>query len=147
LPSQFVSNNKQGGFTLLEAIVALVILATSSVSIYLWLGTSLDSLGRVNKTIAMAQLTDDLDAYFRTLKLEGETSRTFKLNGYQIDWSARLVEPKRVGLHGSGATSDYELGLYDVDVSISRNQSVVGSFETRLVSYKYIPPPSANPVF
>ncbi|MFT6754101.1 MAG: general secretion pathway protein I [Candidatus Azotimanducaceae bacterium] len=138
---------RQDGFTLLEAIVALVILATSSMSIYAWLGNSLDSLGRVNKTIALAQLSDDLDAYFRTIRLDGQPSRTFSLNGYQIDWTASLVEPKRVGVSNLGSKTDFELGLYDLDVSIYREQILVGNYETRLVSHKYIPPLNVKKAF
>jgi len=106
-------------------------------TIYAWLGTSLDSFRRVNDTVELVQLSADLEAYFRTVEVRAETNETVYLNGYQVNWQARLVEPKRVGVHPSGAVNAFELGLYDVDISISRQDRVIGQYQTRLVGYQW----------
>lgn len=126
----------QKGFTLLEAIVALVILSTSGMTIYAWLGTSLDSFRRVNDTVELNQLSKDLDAYFRSLQLKTESSQTIQLNGYQIEWQASLVEPKKDGIHPSGAMNAFELGLYNLEVNIFRNNYQVGTYYTRVVGHE-----------
>ena len=128
--------NRQSGFTLLEAVVAIVILSTSGLAVYSWLSTSLDGLRRVNDTVALKQLTDDLDAYFHVLQVDAETDRRFDLNGYNISWTAKLVEPRRVGVYPLGLPSDYEFGLYDLDVIIQKRGRDIGSYQTRNVSYK-----------
>ena len=130
------SKIKIKGFTLLESVVALVILSTSSVAMYSWLITSLDGLRRVDDIVAFKQISDNLDAYFRSLSIPSETDQSLMLNGYKVDWSARLVEPKQVGRHSSGAVSAYEIGLYQVDVRVSNSDRQIGSYRTRVVSYR-----------
>ncbi|MBT73300.1 MAG: hypothetical protein CMQ15_14905 [Gammaproteobacteria bacterium] len=124
------------GFTLLESIVALVILSTSCVAIYSWLSTSLDGLRRVDDTVTIKLITDDLGAYFRTVTIENETEETLTLNGYQVDWMARLVEPKQLGRHPMGTSSNFILGLYQIDAIVSKDNREVGQFKTRTVSFK-----------
>ena len=124
------------GFTLLESIVALVILSTSCVAIYSWLSTSLDGLRRVDDTVTIKLITDDLGAYFRTVTIENETEETLTLNGYQVDWMARLVEQKQLGRHPMGTSSNFILGLYQIDAIVSKDNREVGQFKTRTVSFK-----------
>ena len=124
------------GFTLLESIVALVILSTSCVAIYSWLSTSLDGLRRVDDTVTIKLITDDLGAYVRTVTIENETEETLTLNGYQVDWMARLVEPKQLGRHPMGTSSNFILGLYQIDAIVSKDNREVGQFKTRTVSFK-----------
>ena len=124
------------GFTLLESIVALVILSTSCVAIYSWLSTSLDGLRRVDDTVTIKLITDDLGAYFRTVTIENETEETLTLNGYQVDLMARLVEPKQLGRHPMGTSSNFILGLYQIDAIVSKDNREVGQFKTRTVSFK-----------
>ncbi len=125
------------GFTLLEAVVALTILSTSGLAIYSWLGTSLDGLRRVNNVVATRVLADDLQAYFRTVTIESEQRRSVVLNGYDIEWQATLLEPERVGRFGTGVPNGFRIGLYRVDIAIFRDGSEIGSYETRLVGYRY----------
>lgn len=134
------------GFTLLEAIVALVVLSGSGLALYAWLNTSMFGLIRANDTLELKLLADDLDAFFSTLNITEETSRAIRVNGYDVYWDARLVEPKMPGRHSTGALNMFELGLYDVDVRVLRDRYELGTYQTRLVGYKKVRELEASPL-
>ncbi len=131
------SKSHAKGFTLLEAIVALVILSTSGIAMYSWLSVSLDGLRRVDDIVAFKQVSDDLDAFFNSVTLTSETEQVFMLNGYKVDWRAELMEPIQRGRNSSGAVNAYEIGLYQVDVLVSNSGNRrIGAYQTRVVGYK-----------
>lgn len=131
------------GFSLLEAIVALAILSSSGVALYAWLSTSLSGLIRVDEVMEMNQVTDDLDAFFSTLNLTDESEQRLKLNGYDVDWRATLVEPKQQGRSLSGQLSHFDLGLYEVDVEVYKGNKLLGDYTTRIVGYQRTRGPNA----
>jgi hypothetical protein len=49
---------------------------------------------------------------------------------------ARLVEPKQLGRHPMGTSSNFILGLYQIDAIVSKDNREVGQFKTRTVSFK-----------
>lgn len=126
------------GFTLLEAVVALVILSTSGMALYGWLNTSLSGLNRVQDTVELRQVMEELDSYFATLNIQAEVQRDMRVNEYDISWQAILVEPGQPGRSGAGTLGRYELGLYDVAVQVYKGQRAVGEYRTRLVGYRRV---------
>ncbi len=126
------------GFTLLEAVVALTIFSMSSVAIYSWYGTTLLGLIHVQERTRANAFADNLESYLRSLQLKRETAGEYRANGYRADWSARLVEPKKDNVNIAGITGYYAVGLYDVKISIYRDDSkqLVEELETRLVGYE-----------
>ena len=128
----------QKGFSLLEAIVALTILASSGVALFSWFSVTYDGLIRLQEVQARHQLMDDLHAYFSILNIPDETNQRMQVNGYDVMWKAELVEPKQIGRSSVGGESNFDLGLYDVDIEISRDGRVIGTYETRLVGYEKV---------
>ena len=129
---------EQQGFSLLEAIVALTVLATSGVAVFSWFSVTYDGLIRLQEVQARHQLMDDLHAYFSTLNVRSESKQQMRLNGYDVLWQAKLVEPKRVGRGLAGGVSNFDLGLYSVSISISQDHHLIGEYETRLVGYQKV---------
>lgn len=125
----------QQGFTLLEAIIAMTILATSGLALFSWLSVTYDGLVRVEEVQARHQVMDDLQAYFSTLNIKAETSQQMQVNGFDVSWQAKLVEPVQTGRGLMGGISNFDLGLYDVDITIKRGQRLIGEYETKLVGY------------
>lgn len=126
----------QLGFSLLEAIIAMTILATSGLALFGWVSQSYSGMIRVEEAQARHQLMDDLDAYFRTLNVPGETSRQLVVNDYDVRWQSRLIEPLQRGRSTAGAPSNFELGLYRLDIEISQDNRLIGEYQTRLVGYR-----------
>ncbi len=129
---------RQKGFSLLEAIVALTILASSGVALFSWFSVTYDGLIRLQEVQARHQLMDDLHAYFSTLNIQEETTQRMRVNGFDVTWKAELLEPKQTGRGLTGGLSNFDLGLYDVDIEIGIEKRIVGRYQTRLVGYRRV---------
>ena len=129
---------RQKGFSLLEAIVAMTILATSGLALFSWFSVTYDGVIRVEEIQDRHELMDDLHAYFATLNIRNETSQQMQVNGFDVAWTAELVEQKHAGKSGAGGASNFDLGLYDVAVEISRGGDSIGEYQLRLVGYEKV---------
>ncbi|MFT7222412.1 MAG: general secretion pathway protein I [Candidatus Azotimanducaceae bacterium] len=123
---------------MLEAIVAMTILATSGVALFSWFSASYEGLIRLEEIHEKQQLMDDLDAYFSTLNVRGEQRQEIKVNGFDVIWESTLADSMQQGRNGSGGLSNFDLGLYDVNVSIVKNDREIGDYEMRLVGYQKV---------
>ncbi len=128
----------QLGFSLLEAIVALTILATSGVALFSWFSVTYDGLAKVEVVQSRHRLMEDLHAFFSTVNITEEGSRRMLVNGHEVEWRATLIEPVQTGRTGSGGLSNFDLGIYDVEISLSLDSKNTGTYYTRLVGYSKV---------
>lgn len=135
---------KARGFSLLEAIVALAIFATSTVSLYAWYSTSLIGLIRAEENAKSLEFITNLDAHFYSLNLQDERVGEFQDGEFVAQWEANLVESKKEGRTASGTLGYHRLGLYEVSVFLYRldDDELISSFRTRLVGYEPVRMPS-----
>lgn len=119
------------GFTLLEAIVAMVILATSLVALYGWLSTNMISLRRAEAR--HAQLVDArsalalVDGINPMAEPEGERS----LPPLTVRWSSRPLTPATTGLNGMGSITLFDFVLYGMQVTVAREGAAPQTFDVR----------------
>ena len=81
---------------------------------------------------------DDLQAYFTTLNLQQEGTQRMQVNGFDVTVTATLVEPIQQGRSTAGGLSNFDLGLYDVDVDVRKNDRLIGQYLTRLAGYRRV---------
>lgn len=131
-----LSNNKTPnslkGFTLLEALVAMLLIATVGMTCFDWINTNLKSLARVQDHSVRAQVIRNALAFMETVNPMKNPKGEAELGTCRIRWEAHLTEPEK---NGSGQ-SLYRLGLYNTHITIERNQEEITSFELRQVGYK-----------
>ncbi|MEM7017407.1 MAG: type II secretion system protein, partial [Pseudomonadota bacterium] len=109
---------KQSGFSLLEAIVALVIVATVGASLLSWINTNLISLNRVQAAQQRNTAIQNALAYIDTVNLTAAPQGNETLGIYTFQWQSTLVEPARTGTDNMGGPGIYELSLYNVVVVV-----------------------------
>lgn len=129
---------EQNGFSLLEALAAIALLATSGMALFSWFSVVYDGLIRLEEVQEKHALMDDLYEYFSTLNVPGETMQEMQINGFEVSWQSRLTEPAQTGRSYSGGLSNFELGLYDVEIIVRKDDLLVGSYEARLTGYKKV---------
>ena len=61
-----------------------------------------------------------------------------EIGGFDIAWSSNLVEPVRQGQSPEGFLGGFEIGLYDVDIELSRNGRPDGTYRMRLAGYQKV---------
>jgi general secretion pathway protein I len=136
LPSS--SLTKARGFTLLEAIVALVIFSMAAIGIYTWINTNLITLNRLAEVAATEQVLNSSVERLKLVDMSKETSGRFEVNGYWVDWTADLVEPWKNGVTATGSLGIYDLGLFTVSLSFSKNSRELANYQYRQAAYKQV---------
>jgi prepilin-type N-terminal cleavage/methylation domain-containing protein len=126
------------GFSLLEAIVALVVLSLVFTSVWQWFGTASQSTQRIEQAIALPGVLSQMSVLLDMEPLDVNRQGVFLINGFAVSWEAIPIQ----------SSDDFELRkqpawivtLFAVNVSISKKQKVVSTFTTKAI--RQYPDPS-----
>ncbi len=107
------------GFGLLEALVALVILATAGTATFAWINVNLDTVRRVRDREAEDRLREQLAAWAQTLNPAREPEGTAELApGLPVRWTSRPVQALApVQPLPGGMGTPFRLGLVDLTLT------------------------------
>lgn len=124
---------RQRGFTLLEAIVAMVLISGAGYALFGWINGNIMALNRVQEVNARSAATQNILEYMNSvnpmLKPEGDAT----LGGYRIRWKAR---PLTLVQDGPGL---YQIALYDTQVVAESEESRPWfEFRLRQAGYKKV---------
>ena len=123
----------QGGFSLLEAIVAMVVLAAGLLSLYAWLSSNTIALVRVQANVQGLEDARSALALVETVNPMDTPRGDIDLDGLRVSWNATQIGSRRSGTAGgaTGAATVFDLALYNVDVQVLRNDRLVRTFTVR----------------
>ena len=112
---------QRGGFTLLEVIVALVILSTSGLALFSWINQNLSTATRLRESQARSQLQLEGVSWLATINPATEPEGEREMAGLRLTWRTALVEPMRPEFDFEGnVVPRWMIGLYRVNASITR---------------------------
>lgn len=118
------STARQGGFGLLEAIVALVILGSSGLMLFAWINQSLVDATRLKDAEGRAQLRLEAQGMLSKLNPALEPEGDRKLGDLRIRWRSELVEPMRDEFnYGGNLVPRWQIGLFRVSVDAERSSA------------------------
>ena len=130
---------KQTGFTLLEAIVSLVLIATVGIALLDWINTNFMILQRVESVQTRTDAVRNALVFMETVNPLENQQGSEDVGMYQFSWSAEpVILPKDgVSPHG-GYKSLYQIGLYDttVEIKLKATNALIARFTLRQVGYK-----------
>ncbi|WP_168198943.1 PulJ/GspJ family protein [Luteimonas granuli] len=129
------SRSAQAGFTLLEAIVAMVVMGTCLLALYGWLSTNTIAVTR-----AQAQMRAVADARSALAAIESinpmsERSGTREIPPLTVSWDSTPLTPTRPGISQAGMPTLFDFALYRLDVRVAREGAVVREFQVRRVGW------------
>ena len=126
----------QAGFTLLEAIVALVVFTMGALALYGWLSTNIITLDRI-RARQQLELTmhSALDLIRRTNPMDTPVGER-QVGDLKVSWISALLEPAKPNVVQSGRPGIFVVGLYEVSVRVSRNGQLLQTFQVRQVGWK-----------
>ena len=130
-----------GGFTLVEAIVALVVLSMSLMATYGWIQLSAEMLIKTDdvnsQQIGLNQLLEELQGTDFSEQTDGE----YEYRQLRFNWVAQPYEKTRSGRNGLGRKSSYDHTLYVISIAVFRDVTLVADYRLRLVNSVLVRPP------
>ncbi len=132
------------GFTLLEAIVALVLLAGTGMALFAWLNTNLLSLQRVEASRQRDAVMRGALEYATTLNPMLQPTGERQLGAYTLNWRSEPIFPPRDGVGRVGTQGYYRVGFYRVELEIRQDEELVARFEIKQPGYEQVRYPSED---
>lgn len=132
---------RQRGFSLLEAIVALAILASAGLALFAALGQSVQMVGRAEQAReADAALRNALGWMEQVNPMQAPSGEQ-DLGEWQLRWEAEALEPPRDGATGSVRPGLYEVGLYRVRLELWREGALARETHMHRAGYRQVREP------
>jgi general secretion pathway protein I len=112
------------GFGLLEAIVALTLLASTGIALFAWIQQNLQAASRVRAIEQEAQLQINANALMTAVNPMLRPSGTMQVSGLSLRWEAQPLEPPQRNLaFSTGVPGAWRVGLYRLDVQARDERS------------------------
>ena len=129
----------QQGFTLIEAIVSLVLIASTGMALFSWINSNIITLNRVQQANAESAATSSVLDYMSTVNPMLNPSGDADLGAYRINWKANATTDPRDGAGYPFGISLYQLSLYEtqIDVRMASGEPWF-DFKVQQVGYKQV---------
>ncbi len=127
---------KAQGFTLLEAIVALAILAAGGMALFAALNTSLRTIERIDAATRLDTATQNALSRIELLNPMQQPTGDEALGDWRLRWTATPLEPTRDGLTDYLQPGFFEVGLYRVEVELLAGTRVERRFVLRKAGWR-----------
>lgn len=122
---------REKGFSLVEAIVALVVLSLVFTAVWGWFGTAATSTARIERALALPEVFSQFVVNLELESLRNTNSGVYNIGDYQVRWQAEPEKDSRQEAYRRQPA--WIITLYRINAQISRQGRVVSSFNTKLV--------------
>ena len=129
---------RAAGFSLLETVVALAIFAAGAMSLFGLFNTNLIALDRVQATAEHLPVARSAIELLSTVNPWHQAEGQFEVDGYQVVWAARLIEPIRHAQTSAGMMAGFDFGLYEIEFAISDGARRLGAWRMRSVGHERV---------
>lgn len=134
------------GFGLLEAVVALALLAGTGVALFDWINSSLQTAARIARVDAQARLLLSAQAAISSVNPSARPQGTLSVGGVTVRWRAVMAQPERSNATDvSDIAGPWWVGLYRMDVSAESGDGVEVQFSQLHVGTRRARPPAKAP--
>jgi hypothetical protein len=129
--------SSQLGFTLVEAMVSIIILTMSLVATYSWVDVSIEMLLRSDEVMTQELLIGDLTEELGLVDLDEINRGEMSLEDLRLEWEAVRIENKS-GLNNRGFVGYYDHTLYEIEINVFRAAVPVSAYVTRRVTSRRV---------
>ena len=131
---------RERGFTLLEAIVAMVVMATSLLALYSWLSTSTLALNRAHAQSRSLEDARSARALLEDVNPMTAPRGTREAAPLSVRWQAGALTERRPGLSSVGFPTQFDFVLYEMQVEVHRDGRLVREFSFRKAGWEIARP-------
>ena len=133
------TRRSQAGFTLLEAIVAIVVLFATLVPLYVLISSLSQSAFKVDQANREAEYETDALNIMSQVNPTLNPAGSIDLGPYVVNWAAQPVLKPIDGSAYPSGISAFRIGLYQAKVDVVRHDGrVVVSFPLRMIGYEHV---------
>ena len=126
---------RQRGFSLLEAVVAMVLISGAGYALFGWINSNIMTLNSIREANARAESTQNILEYMNSVNPMLNPSGNASLGQYKIRWDAKPITL----IQDNVAFSLYQLALYETLVKVETSARNAGfEFRFRQVGYKKV---------
>lgn len=126
------------GFSLLEAIVALVVMASTLLVLYGWLSSSTMALTRVQAQSRALEDARSALAIMETVNPMLEPRGRRGVGPITVAWESTPKAARRSGISRAGMPTLFDFTLVDVDVKVMREGRLVKQFRMRRAGWEAV---------
>jgi general secretion pathway protein I len=135
----FGGGRRSRGFSLLEAVVAMAIIAGVGMALLSWINSNIEALGRVQDANSRAAATANALEFMSTVNPMTTPEGKADLGGYRMTWKAAAITAAQDGTGYPSGTSLYQFALYDNLIAIEKTDGTSWfNFTLRQVGYKKV---------
>lgn len=120
------------GFSLLEVIVAMVLISTVGMAVFSWVNSNIEKVRRINDHRERLHVLNNALAFVETINPMADRTGRNEMGPYVIRWRCTPRETSKDGVEGS----NFRLELFDTKVTLSKEAREIEKFEVILVGYK-----------
>jgi general secretion pathway protein I len=134
--------DRQRGFSLLEAIVALTLMSSVGLALFAWANSTRLSLLRVQDASERQEATLNAVEFMKLVNPMLEPTGSTSLGRVRLNWTSEAVTPATEGMGFPNGASLYALAVYRVTVTLDRDeQTGWHRFDFKHVGYRRIREP------
>ncbi len=134
-------SSRASGFSLLEAIVALAILAAAGMALFAAMSQSVRMVERAEAARERESAQRNALAWLQTINPAQEPDGQVQLGDVLLRWHAEPLEAPRDAMTGYLQAGLFQVGLYRVRMALERDQRPLAELEVRRVGYKQVRKP------
>jgi general secretion pathway protein I len=133
---QPATGNRQQGFTLLEAVVALALIAAAALPLYAFFSRSLDGLYRAAEANRESQASLTAIAFLSGLNPMERPDGEDVLGPLRLRWKSRELVPAMDSIGYPRGMGLYQVALYEVTGEIMEQGRVRSTVSIRLIGHR-----------
>jgi len=124
---------RQTGFSLLEAVVAMVLISGAGYALFGWINANIMTLNSIRESNARAEATRNILEYMTDINPMSKPLGEASLGTYSFRWESKPATAIQEGI------SLYQLGLFETLIKIERGRGEQWfEFKLRQVGYKRV---------
>ena len=129
------------GFTLLEAIVALVLLTTAGLALFSWMNASFDGLNRIEQSNIRAAAELNALEFMKTVNPMERPDGQIKLGTVDVKWRSRPLAAPVQNLTDTRDPGPFSVAMYETELTLeARPQIEPYSIVLRHMGYRRLYP-------
>jgi len=130
------------GFSLLECVVALVLISSFGMALLSWFNTTSIGFHRVLEQENRRHLEDQALEFLRSVNPMTQPEGSVPLEGYTLRWRSRVLQAPRRGAGHPTGLGEFEVALYEmrIEVSDENGHPQIIPFRLRQVGWRRIRP-------